>query len=80
LEELRSPLVQLSNHMKAKISELKKRHKKVDNDFLENRIEPRYMVIVADGHNMKTFEKRLSKPWETKKYSNVTININKYIA
>jgi hypothetical protein len=80
LEELRSPLVQLSNHMKAKIAALKKRHHKIDNDFLDNRIEPRYVVIVADGHNMKTFEKREVKPWEPKKYSNVTININKFIA
>jgi len=28
-------------------------HKKIDDDFLDNRIEPRIIVIVADGVSLK---------------------------
>lgn len=80
LEVLRSPLVKLSKTMKQKVALLKRRHKQVDNEFLEKRVEPRLIVIVADGHNMKVFKKQTHKSWEPRQYSNVTININKYIA
>ena len=58
IEELRSPLVQLSKHMKQRITTLKKLHKKIDEEFLEKRIEHRFVVIVADGLNMETFDKK----------------------
>jgi hypothetical protein len=66
--------------MKARITTLRKLHNKVDDNFLDNRIKPRYVVIVADGFNMASFDKKDKKNWESKHYSNVTINLNRYIA
>jgi hypothetical protein len=44
--------------MKHRITTLKKLHKKIDEEFLEKRIEQRFVVIVADGLNMENFEKK----------------------
>ncbi len=64
LDELRKPLVLQSNHMKYRIAALRKLHTKVDDNFLDKRIKPRYVVIVADGLNIANFDKRDKKNWE----------------
>jgi len=66
--------------MKYRIAALRKLHTKVDDNFLDKRIKPRYVVIVADGLNIANFDKRDKKNWEKKHYSNVTVNLNRYIA
>jgi len=61
---------------------LKKLHKKVDEEFLNKRVEPRLIVIVADSANMsaETVEKSQNKSWLPRKKDNIVINLNKYIA
>jgi len=44
---------------------------------LDNRIAPRLIVIIAEGVK---FEFAGNKSWDPKRHSNITININKYIA
>jgi len=66
--------------MKSRIAALRKLHTKVDDNFLDMRIKPRYVVIVADGLNLADFDKWDKKNWEQKHYSNVTVNLNRYIA
>jgi hypothetical protein len=70
------PQSQMPSEIKHKIKLLQKHHKRIDEDFLDNRIEPRIVVFIADG--VKTDTK--SCTWEPKHYANVAININKYIA
>lgn len=50
--------------MKSRIAALRKLHTKVDDNFLDKRIKPRYVVIVADGLNIASFDKRDKKNWE----------------
>jgi hypothetical protein len=63
--------------LKAKIHHLRRLHSKVDDAFLDNRIAPRLIVIIAEGVK---FEFAGNKSWDPKRHSNITININKYIA
>ena len=81
IETLRAPLATLSKLTRAKFEYLKKLHNKIDDEFLSKRVEPRYIVIVPDGLNMKSSKSLFNqKKWENRTYSNVKININKYIA
>lgn len=79
LEELRKPTAKQSKELKQKILLLRKMHRKIDNDFLDNRLEPRLIVIIADCVDLKQKEEA-ENSWEPRHYSNVTINVNKYIA
>lgn len=69
------PTCQMSSELKSQIAQLKRMYKKIDNDFLENRIVPRLIVIVSE-----TQHKKPQPRWQPKQYSNVTININRYLA
>ena len=48
IEELRTPAAYQSKQLKSKIAHLKKLHNKIDDDFLDNRIAPRLLVIIAE--------------------------------
>lgn len=39
----------MPSDIKNKLKLLKKYHKKIDDNFLDNRIEPRIVIFVADG-------------------------------
>ena len=55
-------------------------HKRVDENFLNNRVEPRLVVIIAENVDLKRYKPSQDQQWEPKHYTNVTINLNKYIA
>jgi hypothetical protein len=59
---------------------LRKLHKRVDNDFLDKRVEPRFVMFVASDIDVKTLNQPRYATWEPENKSNVLINVNKYIA
>jgi hypothetical protein len=51
IEQLTMPTCQMSAELKTQIAQLKRMYKKIDNDFLENRIVPRLIVIVSESQH-----------------------------
>lgn len=48
IDELRTPTAHQSKDLKEKIEHLRRLHRKIDEEFLDNRIAPRLIVIIAD--------------------------------
>ena len=77
---LRMPTVAMNKTTKQKFAMLRKLHKRVDNDFLDKRVEPRFVTFVASDIDVKTLNQPRHATWEPENKSNVLINVNKYIA
>jgi hypothetical protein len=43
-------------------------------------VEPRLVVIIAENFDLKRYKPSEDQRWEPKHYTNVTLNLNKYIA
>ena len=80
LAELRTPKSKQSKELKAKIERLRRLHKKIDEDFLNNRVEPRLIVVIAEGVDLKNYRPQDADSWEPQHFTNITVNLNKYIA
>ena len=65
---------------KQKFALLKKLHKRIDDEFLDKRVEQRYVMFVAANIDVRTLNQKRYETWEPSNKSNVLININKYIA
>ena len=79
IQTLRTPLRDLSPATKRKVLKLKTLHKRVDDDFLDNRIEPRLVILIPEGADIKNFRESSKKKWNPPAQSNLVINLNKFI-
>ena len=55
-------------------------YKKIDEDFLNNRIVPKLVVIIAEHVDINRYKPSTDQAWQPPHHLNLTININKYIA
>jgi hypothetical protein len=68
----------MSKDQKRRVSQLRQLHKELDDNFLDNRLKPRYIVIVSESFQLgDTTEK---KPWEKEKADCIAVNVNRFIA
>ena len=83
ISNLRKPYHMLDNVTRKQLSVTLTKHKKIDENFLENRIKPRMVIIMADGTDLnshKNKDKHQVPIFRKRGPNNVAININKYIA
>lgn len=83
LEVLRMPLYKQSKKTKQKLKMLRKLHSKVDEEFLDKRVKPRFIIIMQDGATMESknsVKGNQNQPWTVRTHDNTVINLNKYIA
>ncbi len=74
------PSHSMNKMTKQKFALLKKLHSRIDNDFLDRRVEPRLLMFVASDLDVRTLNQPRYVTWEPLSQSNVLINVNKYIA
>ena len=80
LEQLRSPPSKQTKELKSNLDRLRQMYKRINEDFLNNRIVPRLVVVIAEHVDIGSYKPSTDQQWQPQHHLNITINLNKYIA